>query len=65
MRLNGYDASMFPLLRYSPPSNVDLESISKYLQELSGAGAAFFPDEGLEAYLRDIAGLPAPDSEAV
>ncbi len=65
MRLNGFDASMFPMLRYSPPANVDLESISKYLQELSGAGAAFFPDEGLEAYLRDIAGLPALDSENV
>jgi hypothetical protein len=65
MGLNGVDPSLYPMLRYSPPANVDLESLSKYIADLAGAGATLFPDEGLESYLRDIAGLPAQDAEDV
>ena len=65
MALNGVDPAFYPMLRYSPPANVDLESLSKYIADLAGAGAMLFPDEGLESYLRDIAGLPAQDAEDV
>jgi hypothetical protein len=58
MRLNGWDESLSPELKHLPLSNVDIGAIGQYLLNLSNAGAAVFPDEDLEAYLRELAGLP-------
>ena len=65
LRLNGINEEFTPHLRYSPPRNIDLDSLSKFIQQLSGAGAMLFPDEGLESYLREVAGLPAESAEDI
>jgi hypothetical protein len=65
LRLNGIDEELTPKLRYSPPRNIDLDGLSKFIQQISGAGAMLFPDEGLESYLREVAGLPADSAENI
>ena len=65
LKLNGINEELSPTLRYSPPRNIDLEGLSKFIQNLSGAGAMLFPDEGLESYLREVAGLPAESAEEI
>jgi hypothetical protein len=65
LKLNGINEELTPTLRYSPPRNIDLEGLSKFIQNLSGAGAMLFPDEGLESYLREVAGLPAESAEEI
>ena len=65
LRLNGISEELTPNLRYSPPRNIDLEGLSKFIQQISGAGAMLFPDEGLESYLREVAGLPAESAEEI
>jgi len=65
LRINGIDEAVTPALRYTPPKNVDLEALSKYIGQLAGAGAAMFPDEPLEGYLREVAGLPAQLAEEI
>ena len=65
LKINGFNEELTPTLRYSPPRNINLETLSKYIQNLSGAGAMLFPDENLESYLREVAGLPAEQSDEV
>jgi len=36
----------------------DLVELATYIEKLTGSGAALFPDEDLEAYLRRVANLP-------
>jgi hypothetical protein len=64
IRLNGLPEELAPTLKHLPVMNVDLDGISAFLLNLSNSGATMFPDENLESYLRDLAGLPASeDSE--
>jgi hypothetical protein len=65
MRLNGIAPDLAPALTYSPPKNVDLDSIAKFVQVLAQSGAALFPDQDLENYLRGLAGLPVGNAEEV
>ncbi len=65
MRINGIDPSLAPSLRFTPPKNVDITALGKFLTEMASAGAPMFPDEDLENYLRGIAGLPQTESEQV
>tara|TARA_R110002020_G_scaffold199549_2_gene401052 strand:+ start:5818 stop:7146 length:1329 start_codon:yes stop_codon:yes gene_type:complete len=65
IRLNGMDESKLPQLNYTPPKNVDLAALGTFINQLAGAGAPLFPDEQLENYLRQSAGLPAQDAEDV
>jgi len=65
LKMNGISEELTPTLRYTPPTNIDLEALSKFIQNISGAGAMLFPDEGLESYLREVAGLPAESAEEV
>jgi phage gp29-like protein len=65
MRLNGVDPELMPYLSYSAPKNVDLDSIAKFVQVLAQSGAALFPDQNLEDYLRSLAGLPVGNAEEV
>lgn len=46
-------------LRHGDLEDVDLEKLGNFIRELSGAGAALFPDEELENDLRRKAHLPA------
>ncbi len=65
MRLNGVPEELSPTLTYSPPKNVDLEGVAKFVTSLAQAGAPLFPDQDLENYLRGMAGLPQGQAEEV
>ena len=65
MRLNGVNPDLAPYLSYTPPKNIDLDAISKFVQVLAQSGATLFPDQDLENYLRGLAGLPVGNAEEV
>lgn len=65
MRLNGVPEELSPALTYSPPKNIDLDGIAKYITALTQSGAQLFPDTDLENYLRGLAGLPQGQAEEV
>jgi hypothetical protein len=65
IRLNGMDETKMPELNYTPPKNIDLGALGTFVNQLAGAGASLFPDESLENYLRQSAGLPAQEAEDV
>jgi len=65
MRLNGVSEELSPALTYSPPKNIDLEGVAKFITSLAQAGAPLFPDQDLENYLRGMAGLPQGQAEEV
>lgn len=62
-RANGWPAVDLPKLRPGQVKPHDLAGLGDYLQKLAGAGATLFPDEDLDRYVRDAAGLPAPKDE--
>ena len=44
---------------------VNLDMLGSFILSLSQSGAQLFPDEDLEAYIRDVAGFPdAKDGES-
>lgn len=65
MRLNGISEELSPTLNYSKPKNIDLGAIAGFVGALAQAGAPLFPDEDLENYLRQLAGLPQGQAEKV
>ena len=65
MRLNGFDVTKAPSINFTAPSNIDLGVLGTFINQLSGAGAPLFPDEDLEGYLREAAGLPRVMAEEV
>lgn len=65
MKINGFDVRKAPSINYQAPDNIDLGALGTFIQQLAGAGAALFPDEDLESYLREVAGLPRPMAEEV
>lgn len=60
MRLNGFKDEDSPKIVYGEVSHVDLRELGEYISKLTAAGI-LMPDERLEEFLRDVAGLPAPD----
>lgn len=58
--VNGLDTEKIPKITYRPVAAHDLAEIAQYIVQLTGAGSEMFPDERLEDYVRQIAGLPAP-----
>lgn len=58
LRLNGMPTREAPRLAFDRVQQVNLAELADYLSKLAGAGAPIFPDESLESYLRDVAGLP-------
>lgn len=65
MRINGVNEEQSPYLTYTPPKNIDLDSVAKFVTSLAQAGAPLFPDQDLENYLRGLAGLPQGQAEEV
>ena len=63
MRLNGFKDEDSPTIAYGEVSHVDLREMSEYISKLTAAGL-LMPDERLEEFLRDIAGLPAAEDGA-
>ena len=56
--LNGFDPNVMPELVPDMAQRVDLDVFSNMILRLSQAGMPLFPDEDLERYVRDTAGLP-------
>lgn len=56
--LNNMDFEVMPQIEPDMPQRVDLDALSNFVLRLSQAGATLFPDEELENYLRDVAGMP-------
>lgn len=65
LRLNGVDEALSPTLSFSPPKNVDLDSVSRFLTAMTQSGSALFPNDNLENYLLNLAGLPQVKAEEV
>lgn len=62
MRLNGIPAELTPRLTFTPVSAPTLDEVADYLDKLASTGMPLFPDENLEGFLRERAGLPAAPS---
>jgi len=56
--LNGMDPDLMPEFVPDMAQQIDLDILSNFILRLSQAGVAMFPDEDLEDYVRDAAGLP-------
>jgi hypothetical protein len=63
-RLNGWSSDTVPQYVPDLAQRIDLEAISNFVLRLSQAGARLFPDDDLENYLRDAAGMPSLDDDA-
>ena len=64
MNLNGYPTDRLPSLTYGQIAAIDLQELGAFLLNLSSA-QLMTPDNNLEEYLRELAGLPAfrPEEE--
>lgn len=62
--LNGMDQKNLPSIEHGDIEKPDLTELGAYLTAMSGAGVPLFPDEDLEAYLREAANLPEKSEEA-
>ena len=66
LKINNIDVNLTPSLTHAPVRNVDLKELGEYVSKLTGSGATLFPDDQLEAYLREVGGLPvSSDAESV
>lgn len=61
--LNGFPEENLPEIKHADIEKPDLAKLGSYLQALSGAGVPLFPDEDLEAYLRQAGSLPEKSEE--
>jgi len=64
LKLNGVDEENYPLLKYSAPRDPDIGILGDYVSKLTASGA-MLPDDNLNDYLRELAGLPADEEESV
>ena len=64
-RINGFDRALMPQFVPDMAQRTDLDALGKFILSLSQAGMPLFPDDDLEAYVRDAAGLPdASDNDS-
>lgn len=56
--LNGMDFDLMPKLEPDLAQRLDLDVLSNYVLRLSQSGMPLFPNEELQSYLSDAAGLP-------
>jgi hypothetical protein len=57
-KLNGFDADSKPEIVPDLAQRVDLDVLSNFILRLSQAGMPLFPDDELQSYIKDAAGLP-------
>lgn len=60
MALNGVPVELYPRLKHLPLEKPELESVGKFVKELTVAGA-LVPGPKLERFLRDLGDLPQED----
>lgn len=61
--LNGFPTEDLPKIVHGDMEKPDLAALGAYLGALVNAGVPLFPDEDLEAYLREAGGLPEKSEE--
>ena len=61
MQLNGVPQPLWPTLGHDDVRHVNLKEFGDYITAISGAGVAV--DQSMEERLREVGGLPPPDSE--
>lgn len=62
--LNGWDYGTMPKIEPDLAQRVDLDVLSNFILRLAQAGMPLFPDEDLQSYIKDAAGLPDVDDSA-
>jgi hypothetical protein len=66
-KMNGFPQQMAPRLIPDMPQRLDLDSLGMFIKNIAAAGMPLFPNDELEAYVRDAAGFPeveAPEASA-
>ncbi|MCK9435598.1 MAG: DUF935 domain-containing protein [Synergistaceae bacterium] len=61
--INTFAVDDLPVIEHGDVETPDLKELGEYISKLAGAGYPLFPDEGLEEWLRSIAGIPAKGSD--
>ena len=61
-QLNGMPTDRLPRLVHGDIDEVDLGELASFIQRLSNAGAALFPNDNLEHHLLRLANLPAEEA---
>lgn len=56
--LNGWDEADMPMIEPDLAQRIDLDVLSNYVLRMSQTGMPLFPNEELQSYLMDVAGLP-------
>jgi len=54
----GFDRNLMPNFLPDMPQRLDLDSLGGFIKNIAAAGMPLFPDEELEAFIRDAAGFP-------
>jgi hypothetical protein len=62
-RLNGMKTENLPKIAHGDIEKPNLAELGTFIGALVNAGVPLFPDEDLEAYLREVAGLPEKSEE--
>ena len=57
-RLNAFDPNLMPAFKCTMPQRVDLDGLGGFIGSMATAGMPLFPDQDLENYIREAAGLP-------
>jgi len=57
-KLNGFDFDCMPKVEPDLAQRIDLDVLSNFVLRMSQSGMPLFPDEDLQSYIRDAAGLP-------
>jgi hypothetical protein len=63
--LNGWKVDELPQITHTPVQQLSLEELGGYIERLSRAGMALFPDHELETNLRQRADMPEPPEDAL
>jgi hypothetical protein len=63
-QMNGLPHDTMPQYRPDMPQRLDLDGLGTFIGALATAGMPLFPDEELQAYLRDAGGLPEVEDPA-
>lgn len=63
LMLNGLSVEKAPRLTFSDVRSPDLTELSDFISKMAKAGAQMFPDNNLQAWLHEKAGMPEPSPE--
>ena len=61
--LNAFNIKELPKIKHGDIETPDLKELGEFISKLSGAGFTLFPDDALEEWVRNTAGMPAKKAE--